>query len=229
MPMDGWRLGLGAGYAFYMGDKMGTKITTNYGDFNELKTNFTFAGFKQLDESREWGLVLKMGRFQTLNNNLSFGNQCNFQELQSIWQKSLNDNIALNGNRVTVNFQYGFGFAYFKSQYFVIDPNFQTAKPVVSSVGYGFDNRTDWKGDAYTDIPNKKITFLTNLGFNLGFRVARNLSLYFENSVQITASNKFSGNLNKESKIPPDMYYYTGISLFYRFGLAGGRLSCPKF
>jgi hypothetical protein len=79
------------------------------------------------------------------------------------------------------------------------------------------------------NLPNKKFAAIVNLGLNLGVRVTRNISLYWENSIQVSTSNKLSGNLAKQSLIPPDGYFYTGINLFYKFGMAGGRLTCPKF
>jgi hypothetical protein len=229
MPLDGWRFGFGLGYALYVGDQMDYALTRNYGDFKELRTNLTIAAFKQINEEKEWGLVFKTGSFQTLKSSNTQGLQCNYQELQSIWQKSLNDNIDLNGKAVTVNFQYGLGFMYYKSKYFAVNSNFKSEDYVISSVGYGFENRKDFKGNEYTDIPNKKFAALGNIGLNLGFRIAGNLSLYFENSLQVSVTNKLSGHLNKLAKIPPDMYFYTGLSLFYKFGKGGSRLGCPKF
>ncbi|OYU95030.1 MAG: hypothetical protein CFE21_12025 [Bacteroidetes bacterium B1(2017)] len=229
MAMDGWRLGGGLGYAFYVGDQMDYTLTRHYGDFNELRTNLTLSAFHQLDELKEWGLVMKFGSFQTLKSSNMQGIQCNYQEIQSVWQRSLNDNIGLNGGPVTVNFQYGIGIMYYKSKYFAVNPNFKTEDYVISSVGYGYANRTDWKGAAFTDIAKKKLTFLGNLGLNIGFRMGRNMSLYYETSLQVSTSNKLSGNLSKTSAIPPDCYLYTGLSFYYRFGKAGGRLGCPKF
>jgi hypothetical protein len=227
--LDGWRFGVGLGYAFYLGDQMDTKLTLNYGDFDELRTNLTLSAYKQLDQEREWGLVLKVGSFQTLKSNNTQGIQCNYQELQSNWQKTLNDNVDLLGKRATLNVQYGFGVIYYKSQYFAVNPNFQTIDYVISSVGYGFEDYTDKFGKDLVNLPNKKFAAIVNLGLNLGVRVTRNISLYWENSIQVSTSNKLSGNLAKQSLIPPDGYFYTGINLFYKFGMAGGRLTCPKF
>ncbi len=227
--LDGWRFGVGAGYAFYLGDQMDTKLTLNYGDFNELKTNLTLSAYKQLDQEREWGLVLKIGAFQSLKSNNTQGIECHFQELQSNWQKTLNDNVDLLGKPATINVQYGFGVMYFKSQYFSVNPNYQTIDYVISSVGYGFEDYTDKFGQDLVNLPNKKFTAVVNLGLNLGIRITRNISLYWENSIQVSTSNKLSGNLAKQSLVPPDGYFYSGVNLFYKFGMAGGRLTCPKF
>jgi hypothetical protein len=229
MPLDGWRFGVGTGYAFYLGDQMDYTLTRKYGDFNELRPNLTLAAFKQISDEKEWGLVFKTGSFQTLKSSNTQGVQCNYQEIQTIWQRSLNDNIDLNGNGVTVNFQYGFGLMYYKSKYFTVDDKISLENNIRSSVGYGLENRTNFMGIAYIDIPNKKFAVLGNLGLNLGFRIAANLSLYFENSIQVSTSNKLTGHLYKVSKIPPDAYFYTGLSLFYKFGKGGKRLVCPKF
>ncbi|MDZ4666581.1 MAG: hypothetical protein SGJ00_01740 [bacterium] len=226
--MDGWRLGVGLGYAFYIGDQMDMVLTRNYGDFNELRTNLTLSAFKQLNQEREWGLVLRVGSFQSLKSSNTQGIQCNFQELQSVWQRTLNDNIDLLGKRATINVQYGFGAMFFKSQYFAVNPNFKTIDYVISSVGYGYDNRTNLNGRKLEDIPNKKFAAVFNLGLNLGIKISRNLSFYWENSINISSSNKLSGNIGKQSLVPPDSYFYSGVNLFYKFGMAGGRLTCPK-
>jgi hypothetical protein len=226
--LDGWRFGVGLGYAFYVGDQMDMTITRNYGDFDELRTNLTLSAFKQLNQEKEWGLVLRVGSFQSLKSGNTQGIQCNFQELQSVWQRTLNDNIDLLGKRATINVQYGFGAMYYKSQYFMVNQNFQTIDYVMSSVGYGYENRTTLNGQKLEDIPNKKFAAVVNLGLNLGIKITRNLSFYWENSINVSTSNKLSGNLAKQSLVPPDSYFYTGVNLFYKFGMAGGRLTCPR-
>ncbi len=39
--LDGWRFGLGFGYALYVGDQMDFVLTKNFGEFKELRTNIT--------------------------------------------------------------------------------------------------------------------------------------------------------------------------------------------
>lgn len=227
-PLDGWRLGVGLGYAFYLGDQMDYTLTRHYGDFHELRPNLTIGGFKQLNQDKEWGLVMKFGSFQTLKSSNTQGIQCNYQELQSIWHRTLNDNIDLNQKRVTVNVQYGIGLTYFKSMYFAVNPNFLTITEKLSTVGYGYEDRSDFKGKKYVDIPNKKLAVIGNLGISLGFKISKTVNLYWENSIQVSSSSKMSGNLVKTAKIPPDGYFYSGISVYMRFGVGGGRLGCPS-
>jgi len=229
---DGWRFGIGTGYSLYIGDQMDYQITRNYGDFKELRPHFTLSAFKQKNEEREWGFVYKVGSFQTLKSSNTQGIQCNYNEVQMVFNKSLNDNIGLNGGPFTLNFQSGLGFTYFKSMYYTVNSNFQTIDYVMSSVGYGNTETTNRVGaslNVYDDhIPNKKLAIIGNLGFNMGFRITREVRLYWENSLNISLSNKMSGNLVKTSKIPPDMYFYTGLQLCYRFGAGSSRVGCPR-
>jgi hypothetical protein len=230
---DDWRFGLGTGLALYIGDQMDYAITMKYGEFHELRPNLTFTGYKQIKSDLDWGLVLKVGSFQTLKSNNTQGIQCNYQEIQSNWQKSLNDNVNMASikNRLTVNLQYGFGLIYYKSKYFTLDPkNLKIdASQIYSSVGYGLEPITDSKGISINNIPKKRVAIIGNLGFNFGYRITKHFSFFWENTLQVSASNKLSGNLDKVAKIPPDCYYYSGISIFYKFGVGGGRLACSKF
>jgi hypothetical protein len=229
---DGWRFGIGTGYSLYIGDQMDYQITRNYGDFKELRPHFTLSAFKQKNEEREWGFVYKVGSFQTLKSNNTQGIQCNYNEVQMVFNKSLNENVGLNGGPFTINFQSGLGLTYFKSMYYAVNNNFQTIDYLMSSVGYGNTETTNRVGaslNVYDDhIPNKKLAIIGNLGFNMGFRITREVRLYWENSLNISLSNKMSGNLVKTSKIPPDMYFYTGLQLSYRFGAGSSRVGCPR-
>lgn len=230
MPLEGWRFGLGTGYALYVGDQMDFTLTKTEGDFKELRANFTLAAFKQLNEEKEFGLVAKFGSMQTLKSQNTQGIQCDFQELQAVWQRSLNDNIDLNGKRFTFNVQYGLGVMYYKSMYFQVSPNFPyiNRSSIISTVGYGYNNRTDLMGKTKEDIAEKKLCLVGNVGFTIGAYINRNFSVYWENSFQISSSSKISGNLGKTALFPPDGYFYTGISAYYRIGRGGGRLLCPR-
>jgi hypothetical protein len=229
--LEGWRLGVGTGYALYLGDQMDYAITRNYYGFKELRPNITLGAYKQINEDTEWGLVFKRGSFQTLKSSNTQGLQCDYVELQTNWQKSLNDNIEISGKPVSINFQVGFGFMNYKSRYFVINPNFISPDGALiqSSVGYGYKERKDIMGNPYEDISNRRFTLVGNIGLNLGIRLNRNLRIYWENSVQVSGTSKLSGNLEKVAKIPPDGYFYSGLTIHMRFGVGGGRLGCPRF
>lgn len=226
--LDGWRFGLGLGYAIYLGDQMDYVLTKNFGEFKELRTNITLGAFKIKNQENEWGFVFKHGSFQTLKSDNTQGIQCDYNELQMMFQHSLNENVGLNAGPFTCNVQFGFGAMSYKSMYFTVNPNFQTIDVIYSSVGYGIVTAKDLNSNDLSHIPGKKIAIVGNAGLNLGFKVRRNMILYFENSFQASLSNKLSGNLNKISMIPPDCYFYTGLSLYYRFGGSIGRLGCPK-
>ncbi len=226
--LDGWRFGLGLGYALYVGDQMDFTLTRNFGDFKELRTNLVLGAYQVRNQENEWGFTYKHGSFQTLKSENTQGIQCNYNEIQIMFQHSLNENVGLNAGNFTCNLQYGFGAMSYKSMYFTINPNFQTIDVIKSSVGYGLQSGKDINGFELEHIPGKKIALLGNVGINLGFKVGRNLILYVENSFQASLSNKLSGNLSKISVIPPDCYFYTGLALYYRFGGSIGRLGCPK-
>ncbi len=226
--MDGWRIGGGFGTALYIGDQMDFKLTRHYGVFNELRTNLTLGAYKYVSFNHEYGFVYKHGGFQTLNTNNTQYIECFFDEIQMNFQKSLNGDVGMHGGRFTCNLQYGFGVMYFKSRFGKVDPYTKDYRDLISSVGYGFFGRKDLKGKALNDIYNKKFAALLNVGLNLGFKLNRNLAMYWENSFQISLSNKLSGNLNKTSVIPPDCYFYSGISVFYSFGSGASRLGCPS-
>lgn len=226
--LDGWRFGFGLGYAIYLGDQMDFVLTRNFGEFKELRTNITLGAYKIKNQENEWGFVFKHGSFQTLKSANTQGIQCDYNELQMMFQYSLNENVGLNAGPFTCNIQLGFGAMSYKSMYFTVNPNFQSIDVIQSSVGYGLGSAKDLNGKEMAHIPGKKIAFLGNVGVNLGFKVGRSLILYFENSFQASMSNKLSGNLSKISVIPPDCYFYTGFALYYRFGGSISRLGCPK-
>jgi hypothetical protein len=212
---------------------MDNKITLNYGEFREIRPNITLSAYKQIKSDMDWGIVFKTGSFQSLKSGNTQGIQCNYQEIQSNWQKSLNDNVNIAGvrNRFTANVQFGIGFIYFKSKYFVLNPNNLTedASTIISSVGYGYEPILQQNGIIINNFPEKKIALIGNLGFNFGYRITKHISIYWENTLQISSSNKLSGNVNKVAKIPPDGYFYSGLSINYRFGNGSGRLGCSKF
>jgi hypothetical protein len=138
---------------------MDMKVTLKYGEFHELRPNLTLSGYKQIKSDMDWGLVLKLGSFQSLKSGNTQGVQCNYQEIQSNWQKSLNDNVNMAAirNRFTANVQFGIGLIYFKSKYFVLNPNNLTedATSICSSVGYGYEPKLQSDGTMIENIAIK--------------------------------------------------------------------------
>src|ERR1044072_3328177 len=102
-----WRVGVGAGYALYVGNQMDYSITFGYGNFHELRTNYTVGAYKLINTQFEWGMVFKNGSFQTLKSQNTQGLQCEYDEFQFNLQFSLNENVALRGDNVTYNVQGG--------------------------------------------------------------------------------------------------------------------------
>ncbi len=231
-PIEDWRFGLGYGTSLYFSDQMDYTITRNYGSFKEIRPTYFFGIFKNLNSSFEIGLNGQHGSMLTLKSENTQGSQCDFDEVQFITQYSLNDNIALSESRVTFNAQIGLGAIRFSAMYFTIDPTTQAIDNIVSTVGYGFYENRYFPGNtnAQKDLANKKMVVIGNLGLNLGVRVFDGLTVYWENSFNISTSNKLSGNLYKYSWIPPDCYVFSGIGLYINFsGNNQKKLSCPKF
>ncbi|MBC7384368.1 MAG: hypothetical protein H7296_15485 [Bacteroidia bacterium] len=218
----GWRFGAGAGYALYVGNQMDYTLTLGYGEFNELRTNYTLGAFKAFSNHNEWGIVVKNGYFGTLKSLNTQGLECYFNEIQIMYQRSLNNNVGLTSGFLTCNLQCGLGAMQYKSRYFLVNTQTKSIERVLSSLGYG--STTGAK-----DIPGEKIALLGNLGINLGFKLSPNISIYYENSLQVALTNQLSGNLFKKSLIPPDAYYYMGLSVYLRFGGYANRIGCPKF
>lgn len=220
---ENFRFGVGAGNAFYLTNQMDNVITRNYGVFDEIRPTSILAIYKAINEDWEIGLNYRSGGMQTLKSEYTQGSQCNFNEIQFIIAYSFNHNINLTNSRFTANGQLGLGGNYFKSRYFEVYQDNKAIGTYFSTVGYngvlkGSKNQNE-----------KQAAIIGNFGITLGFKLLKNLSVYWENNVNISTSNKMSGNLHKRSWIPPDGYFFTGIGLFINITPSRGRLSCPKF
>ena len=144
------------------------------------------------------------------------------------FQKSLNGDVGMHGGRFTCNLQYGFGVMYYKARYGSVNTYLKDFGKMVSSIGYGMSGAGKNYGNFFENIPSKRFTPIGNIGLNIGVKINRNLAIFWENSLQISLSNKLSGNLSKNSSFPPDCYFYSGLSFFYYFGMVAGRLNCPS-
>ncbi|MBC7384369.1 MAG: hypothetical protein H7296_15490 [Bacteroidia bacterium] len=228
--IENWRFGIGYGNAFYITNQMDYIITTNYGSFKEVRPSFFYGVYAAISQRLEIGISGKHGSMLTLKSQNSQGSQCNFDDLQFNVQYSLNRNAGLKKGRTTANVQLGIGAIYFKSMYFTVDPITKGIRDIFSTVGY----KNAAVGDrpisfGFIDIPDKKAAIVGNIGINLGFRVTQNVSLYWENSLNVTSSNKLSGNLFKSSFIPPDSYFFSGLGVYVNIGSGSSRpLNCPR-
>lgn len=220
-----WRFGGGVGFSLYFTNQIDYIITTNYGNFKELIPSYFMGMHKQLNSRFEIGINARQAGMLTLKSENSQGTQCDYYDLQLITQYSFNNNINLNDSRVTWNAQIGLGIVNFRSMYYTVNTDTREILEVVSTLGYGL-NRSNRK-----DISNRKTVIVGNFGLNIGLRVFQNMSIYFENSFNISTSNKMSGNLYKKSWIPPDCYVFSGIGIYFNLGNGGNgkRIDCPKF
>ncbi len=222
-PIEDWRFGGTLGFSFYVTNQMDYVITTNYGDFKELIPSFQFAVYKKKGNRIELGIAARKASMLTLKSENTQGTQCDYQDAQFNLQYSLNENIGLTRARITWNAQIGLGAVSFRSSYFTINKDTKDVNVIISAVGYGPNYAN---GQNYSDY---KTVVVGNLGFNFGYRLSQNISVYFENSLNISTSNKMTGNLFKRSWIPPDSYFFSGIGIYINFGHLGKgqKLFCP--
>jgi hypothetical protein len=221
--LEDFRFGGGVGNAFYLSNQMDYAITRNYGAFDEVRPTYFGAIYKAINDDFEMGFHYRHGSMQTLKSENTQGSQCDFDEAQFNVAYSFNHNIRLTESRFTVNGTIGLGGTYFKSMYFTVDQDAKEIDEIYASVGYGGSTLSR------KDQAKKQAAVIGNFGVSLGFRLFKNMTLYWENNVNISTSNKMSGNLHKRSWIPPDGYFFTGIGLFINITPSRGRLSCPKF
>lgn len=222
--IESWKIGGGVGYSFYLSNQMDYAITKKFGEFTELIPCYQAGVAKTLNNTWEVYAVFRNGHMFTLKSENTQGLSCDYNEFQINADYSLNHNALFQKSRYTLNAQMGLGATYFRSQYMKMNAKTQTVSQIFSTVGY---NGTII---SIKDQPEKQLAIIGNLGIVAGFSLNRYMSIYWENLINISTSNKMTGNLFKRSWIPPDGYYYTGLSLYIQ--LSGGRsdqLGCPKF
>lgn len=221
--LEDFRFGGGIGTGLYVTNQVDYAITTNFGPFKELQNHYTFGVFKVLNEDFEAGIHYRNGHLLSLKSENTQGTSCDFDEVQIQVNYSLNHDVGMTAGRYTINAQAGLGANRFRSMYFLVDPNLKQIDQVVSTVGYE-NSIISWK-----DEPNKVTTLIGNLGIVLGYRLSQNFMLYWENSLNMSISNKMSGNLMKKHWLPPDSYFFSGLGLYINFTTSKDKLSCPKF
>ncbi|MDZ4666582.1 MAG: hypothetical protein SGJ00_01745 [bacterium] len=221
--IEDFRFGGGVGYGLYITNQMDYQITTNFGEFKELIPSYFGAVYKAINQDFEMGLHYRNGHLLTLKSENTQGSTCDFDEAQFLVSYSLNHNAGLKKQPFTFNAQLGLGFTQFRSKYFTLDVPTKSIDKIFSSVGYNGEIITS------KDQKEKQLAVIGNFGLLIGWRLNRTFSLYFENTINISTSNKMSGNLHKKSWIPPDSYYYTAIGLYITISPKRGQMGCPKF
>lgn len=219
--LEDFRFGFGVGYGLYVTNQMDYKITTNYGDYKELIPTYFAGVYKQVNNNLEVGLQARFGSLLTLKSENTQGTSCDFNEVQASAVYSFTKDIGMDSKPYTINGIFSLGITNFRSKYFTIDP-ITEREVIVSKVGYGV-------GSAKINQANRQTAIIGNTGIAIGFRLSRSLSMYWENTFNLSTSNKMTGNLNKKSNIPTDGYLYSSVGLYIRFSDRKGQLSCPKF
>jgi hypothetical protein len=221
--IEDFRFGGGVAYSLYLTNQMDYQITTNYGEFKELIPCYFGSINKVISDRWEMGLEYRNGHLLTLKSQNTQGSTCDYQDLQFNIDYSFNGNAGLTNGRFTVNGQIGLGAINFRSKYFTVNTKTKSIDKIFSSVGYSGEIKTS------KDQAEKQNAIIGNFGLVLGMRVTNNINLFWQNTVNISTSNKMSGNLHKRSWIPPDGYFFTGIGLYINITQRKGRLGCPKF
>jgi hypothetical protein len=219
---EDFRFGFGVGYGLYVTNQMDYKITTNYGDFKELIPTYFASVYKNVNNNLEVGLLARFGSLLTLKSENTQGSSCDFNEVQASVVHSFNKDIGMEGKPFTINGIFSLGITNFKSKFFSIDPITEKEKKIFSQVGYG-------GVEDKLNQPVRQTAIIGNTGIAMGYRFSRSLSMYWENTFNLSTSNKMTGNLNKKSYIPTDGYFFSSVGLYIRFSDRKGQLSCPRF
>jgi hypothetical protein len=221
--LEDFRFGGGVGFGFYLTNQMDYQITTNYGNFKEIIPSYFGGIYKVINNDFEVGIQFKQGHLLTLKSLNTRGSTCDFNEVQFMINYSLNHNVGLTQSKYTINAQLGLGATQFRSKYFTVNPATKDIDVIISSAGYEGSLVT------FKDQANKQVAVIGNFGLVLGYRLFKGVSIYWENTVNISTSNKMSGNLYKKSLIPPDSYFFSGIGIYINTSPKRGKLGCPKF
>jgi hypothetical protein len=219
------RVGLGIGETIYIGSQMDYKFYTNTYRKNEFNLGYNFQIYKALNDKSEIGFRYLTTQFWSFIADNTLGINAQIKEFSVIYQKSLNENIRLNSSqsKFTSNFIFGLGIISFKSRAYIIDKPTQIFK-VLSSVG---------NGDEYVSSglirPEDQFSIAGIVGYNLGYRLNKNFSIYFENSLSVSSSNYIHGNLLSRAKFPNSGYTHHALTLYYNLFSSKNEIGCPKF
>lgn len=217
------RFGGGLGYTFYLGNQMDYSLTSGFGNFDEYRVGQSVGFYKPINNKWELGGFFRNTSMLTLKSKNTQGLECIFQDLQFSAQRSFNDNIDLSGEKFTINAQFGLGLILFQSRYFTVNPITGNEITNFSTIGLGYQDGFN----GTKNMPNKMAGITGCAGINFGFRVSRNINLYLENNLNLTTTNRLSGNLYKRSWIPTDGYWYSGVAVYIRLGRNAD--ACPRF
>ncbi len=220
----GIRIGGGIGKSVYIGSQMDLNFSFNTFGKSEFGDGTNFQVYKAVDKRNEFGLRYLKTEYWMFKNSNTFAINSKFTEISAIYQRSFNNNIEIdNKSKFTFNSLLGLGYINYSSVVYTINDK-QDFIPY-SSVGDGFQPVSN---PNYL-IRDKKPSISFIFGFNVGYRISSNFSIYYETSYSLSASNHFSGNLSIDSKLPTNGFSYSALSLYFNFDAKNGQLGCPKF
>lgn len=220
--LDGVRIGGGIGISYYWGTQSDNIPKLNTYGKNELNIGYNFQIYKAIDYKNEFGIRYLKTQLWSFKSKNTQAINVDLNEFAFVYQRSLNDNIGISSSPVTFNMLLGLGIIRYSAMAYSISPQQEF-------------NKTSSVGNGYQPVPidllirDKQTTAAGLIGLNMGVRIARNLTLYFENTFTLSASNNITGLLTYKGKLPVNGYTYHALSLYINLGNQRGKLSCPKF
>lgn len=218
-------IGIGVGNAFYVGDQRLYAIS-NYKQQSEIQPSFTFFYNQNLSRRCNFTLRYQNANMFTMHQSKQYAFNINLQNFSAIYEYSLNNNADYAQGRFAVNSVFGLGMLNYKAKFYGINEN--ESEDIYSSIGYGQNNKVESATKTAQSSPETKYAFNATVGLNLGYKIANPIIIVWQNSLNITSISTLTGNINRNTTLPPDSYFYTGIGLLVKIGTASGR-SCPRF
>jgi len=222
---NGLRLGGGVGESIYWGSQMDGKISLSTYNRSEFNPGFNFQIYKAFDNKNEIGFRFMNTQLWSFKTSNTQATNIKLNEFAIIYQKSLNENSRLNSGRLlfTHNLVLGLSMISFKSRSFTIDPKTRIFT-ILSSVGYANDYPTSG-----LTKPEDQLAIAGVIGYNIGYRLNSNFSIYLENTFTLSTNNDIHGNLNSKSKLTNNGFTYSALTLYLNINSRVNPLSCPKF
>lgn len=223
--LSGIRVGGGFGKTIYIGSQMDLNFTSNAYGKSEFGNAYNIQVYKAIDKRNEFGIRYLNTELWSFKNSNTFALNSKLTEVAFIYQRSLNKNIEMDSkSKFTFNTVLGLGYLNYSSTIYTI--NEKNDFIPFSSVGDGFQPVSN---PNYL-IREKKPTVSFLFGFNIGYRISSNFSVFYEGTYSLSANNNFSGNLSSvNQRFLSNGFSYNALSLYLNLVSKKGRLRCPRF
>ncbi len=223
--LNGLRIGVGAGESIYWGSQMDGKMSFSTYKRSEFNPGYNFQIYKAISNKHEIGfryLNTQLWSFKTSNTQAI---NVKVNEFAVIYQLSLNENAKLNSSylKFTHNLVLGLGLIYYKSRAYTINPT-TSQFVILSSVGNGIEYTSSGLIE-----PEQQSALGGVIGYNIGYRLNKNFSIYLENTFSLSSSNNIHGNLLSKAKLTNNGYTYSALTLYLNITSRVNPLGCPKF